>query len=138
MRYGGRTGGTEREAKGGEMGGSLKTNREKTKERDIYMATPSTTGPLFGPKSQKKQGKNRQKCPKNVVQPKRASGVRVVFFCVFWGEKMGIGGVFAGNFPSFWAVSLCHGSGVRKREEKGRREAKIEREDREGKIERER
>ena len=31
-------GGTEREAKGGEMGGSFKTNREKkTKERGIYI-----------------------------------------------------------------------------------------------------
>ena len=62
------------------------------------------------------------------------------FFVFLWGRKW-VSGACSQEFPQFWAVSLCHGSGVRKREkgkERGKREGKIEREDREGKIERER
>ena len=45
--------------------------------------------------------------PKKVVQTKRASGVRLAFFlCFLLGQKMGVGGVFAGISPVLGRFAL--------------------------------
>ena len=74
----------------------------------IYIYTrPQQPVPFLAKnRKKKKQGKNRQKCPKKLSKRNGPPELESFFvFVFFWGRKR-VWGACSQEFPQFWAVSL--------------------------------